>query len=156
MSSELGKYIEFLRNEKNMSQRQLADKAGISNTEVWRIESGERKNPTPAVLKALAPHLDISYEDLMIKAGYIEETIDHSGYTEKVFRDDKGNVVDILRRAKEMYEKDSDWANIAYRVSKELSTDDIAAIKAVAKSLLSKQTDVKKQRSAGRRGKTES
>ncbi len=138
MSTELGKFVEELRNEKSLSQRQLAEKAGISNTEVWRIESGERKNPSPPVLKALAPHLGVPYEDLMKKAGYMEETIDHSGFTEKIFRDDKGNVVDIVRRAKEMYEKDSDWANIAYRVSKELSPEDIAAIKAVANSLLNK------------------
>lgn len=138
MSCELGRFIESLRNEKNISQRQLADKSGISNTEVWRIESGERKNPSPLVLKSLAPHLGVSYEELMIKAGYIEETIDHSGFTEKVYRDDSGNVVDIIRRAKEMYEKDSDWANIAYRISKELSSEEIAAIKAVANSLLNK------------------
>jgi len=139
MSTELGKFIEEIRTEKKISQRQLAEKSGISNTEVSRIESGERKNPSPPVLKAIAPNLGVSYEELMIKAGYIEESIDHSGYTEKVFRDERGNVVDISRRAKEMHEKDNDWANIAYRVSKELSSEDLAAIKAVAKSLLSKK-----------------
>jgi transcriptional regulator with XRE-family HTH domain len=144
MSTELGKYIESIRTLRELSQRQLAERAGISNTEVWRIETGQRKNPTPAVLKALAPHLEVPYEELLIKAGYIEETIEHSGYTEKVFRDDKGNVVDILRRAKEMYEKDSDWANIAYRISKELSSEDIFAIKAVATSLLNKNKKKKK------------
>lgn len=137
MSTELGSFIENLRTNKNLSQRQLAEKAGISHTEVWRLESGERKNPSPPVLKALAPHLGISYEELMKKAGYIEEVIDHSGYTETVYRDDGGQVVDIYRRAKDMYEKDSDWANLAYRVSASDLTDaEMELIKAQTKSLL--------------------
>jgi hypothetical protein len=37
-----------------------------------------------------------------------------------------------------MQENDSDWVNIAYRVSKELSREDMAAIKAIARSLLNK------------------
>jgi len=37
-----------------------------------------------------------------------------------------------------MQEADSDWINIAYRVSKELPKEDIDAIKAIASSLLRK------------------
>lgn len=138
LSTELGKYVEIIRIDKGLSQRQLAEKAGISNTEVWRIESGKRKNPSPLVLKALAPQLGVSYEDLMKKAGYIEDTINNSDFYEKVFINGKDNYIDIYHRAKEMYEKDSNWANIAFRVSKELSTNDIAVIKTVANSLLDK------------------
>lgn len=137
MSTELGKFVEMLRNEKGLSQRQLAEKAGISNTEVWRIESGERKNPSPPVLKSLAPHLSISYEELMKKAGYIEEVIDHSAYIETVYRDESNNVVDIARQAKDMYEKDSEWANLAYRVTaSDLTDSELDLIKAQTKSLL--------------------
>ena len=136
--TELGVFIEMIRTERNLSQRQLAELAGISNTEVWRLETGERRKPSPDVLKALAPHLGVRYEDLMIKAGYMEETLEHKNFTEMIFRDAEGNVVDISKRAKEMYDKDSDWANMAYRISKELAPEDLAAIKAVANSLLNK------------------
>lgn len=136
--TELGKFIEMIRTERDLSQRQLAELAGISNTEIWRLETGERKRPSPDVLKAIAPHLGVRYEDLMIKAGYMEETLEHKHFTEMIFRDELGNVVDISKRAKEMYKLDSDWANIAYRISKELPPEDIAAIKAVANSLLNK------------------
>ncbi|HEX9061806.1 MAG TPA: helix-turn-helix transcriptional regulator [Clostridia bacterium] len=139
MSTELGKYVEMLRIDKGMSQRQLAERAGISNTEVWRIESGERKNPSPPILKVLSPHLGVTYEELMVKAGYIEETIEHKGFTEKVYKDESGDIIDIVRRTKEMYEKDSEWANIAYRISSELSEEDIKAIKVVANSMLNKE-----------------
>jgi hypothetical protein len=38
-----------------------------------------------------------------------------------------------------MYETNSNWANTAYRVSKELSKEDIAAIQAIADALLNKK-----------------
>lgn len=133
-----GKYIESLRMERDLSQRQLAELAGISNTEIWRIESGERKKPSPGILKVIAPHLCVTYEELMVKAGYIEETVEHKSYSELIYRDSDGNLADIIKKAKEMQRKDSDWANIAYRISTELSKDDINAIKAVAMSLLNK------------------
>lgn len=71
---EIGKYISELRNEKGLSQRKLAELSGVSNTEISRIESGERKKVSPEILKALAPHLGVSYEKLMEVAGYITIT----------------------------------------------------------------------------------
>ena len=74
----------------------------------------------------------------MSKAGYLEEVVTHKSYVEYIFMDDDGSLADIVRKAKEMQEADSDWANIAYRVSKELPKEDIDAIKAIASSLLRK------------------
>ena len=74
-------------------------------------------------LKSLAPSLGVTYEELMQQAGYIEETIEHQGYTENLYRDDNGKLVDIITRAKDMYEKDSSWANLAYRVTAANPTD---------------------------------
>ena len=137
MSNHLADFIIKARKEKDLSQRQLAEMAGISNTEVWRIEAGERKNPSPATLKSLAPHLGIPYEELMAAAGYIEETVDHKGYTEMIYRDEDNNIVDIGRRAKVMYDADSDWANLAYRVStSELTGAEMDLIKAQTRYLL--------------------
>lgn len=42
-----------------------------------------------------------------IQAGYIEEVINHEGYSENIYRYDKGHLIDIVRRTKDMYEKDS-------------------------------------------------
>jgi len=145
MATELGKYIEDMRNRKQLSQRQLAEKAGISHTEVWRIESGERKNPSPAVLKSLSPHLGVPYEELMKKAGYMEEVIEHKGFLETIYRDEENKVVDILRRARDMYENDSGWANLAYRVSaSNLSETEMELIKVQTKALLDQFMKTKK------------
>ncbi|HHU48238.1 MAG TPA: helix-turn-helix transcriptional regulator [Clostridiales bacterium] len=135
---KFGEYLKELRKNKGITQKELADMSGFSNGEISKVESGDRKKPSPALLKAIAPHLGIPYEVLMNKAGYLEEVVDHSGYTEYIFKDDDGSLADIVRKAREMQEADSDWANIAYRVSRELSREDVEAIKAIANSLLRK------------------
>lgn len=135
---KFGEYLRQLRVDKGISQRELADLSGFSNAEISKIESGGRKKPSTALLKAMAPHLGISYEVLMNKAGYLEEVVIHTGYTEHIFKDDDGSLADIVRKVKEMQRADSDWANIAYRVSRELSREDMEAIKAIASSLLRK------------------
>lgn len=132
-----GEFIKSLRKENNLSQRDLAEKSGISNAEISRIETGERQKPSPMALKAFAPHLGKTYEELLKQAGYIEEVVDHTGYIENIYRDEKGHLVDITRRAKDMYEKDSNWANLAFRVTAaNLSDSERNIIKAQTESLL--------------------
>ena len=100
-----GEYIRKLRKDCKLSQRDLAEKSGISNAEISRIESGERKNPAPAILKAIAPHIGVTYEELLQMAGYIEEIVPHQGYTEKIYRDQDGSIIDIVKRANIMHQK---------------------------------------------------
>lgn len=60
------------------SYRDAAKRAGISHTYLSVIEkgidvrSGSPVNPTPETLKALAKAYNHSYDDLMIRAGYME------------------------------------------------------------------------------------
>ena len=61
----LGEFVEYLRKEKGLSMRQVAELAKISHTEVKRIEDGVRKQPSPQVLRFLAKALDTPYEELM-------------------------------------------------------------------------------------------
>lgn len=135
---QFGEYLSKLRKKRGITQIELAELSGFSNGEISKIESGCRKKPSPAFLKAIAPHLDISYEALMREAGYLEELVNHKAYTEHIFLDEDGKLADIVKKAKEMQESDGDWANIAYRVSRELSQEDMDAMKAIANSLLRK------------------
>jgi len=135
---KFGEYLKELRVKKGLTQKELAEMTGFSNAEISRIESGDRRKPSPVILKALASCLDIAYEELLKQAGYLEEVVNRRGFTEHIFKDDDGTLADIVRKAREMEEADSDWANIAYRVSRELSREDMEAIKAIANSLLNK------------------
>lgn len=138
---KLGEFIKKLRTEKGLSQRQLAELGKVSNTEISRIESGERKNPSPNILKAISPHLGVAYSELMAHAGYIEEKIEHGKYTEVIWRDNNGEFADTIRMAKNIYTKDSDLIRIMNRATDKLSTEDINTIKDILNSFASDKLD---------------
>lgn len=71
--NDLGTLIKEKRTEKGLSIRKLAELAGISHTEVKRIEDGLRKQTSPQVIRSIATALNVPYEDLMAAAGYIDE-----------------------------------------------------------------------------------
>ena len=55
--------LRELRINQGLSQRRLADLAGVSNTSVWKIEQGGGVNP--ATLKKLADVLGVRPVDLL-------------------------------------------------------------------------------------------
>jgi len=55
--------LRELRINQGLSQRRLADLAGIANTSVWKIEQGGGANP--ATLKKLADVLGVRPVDLL-------------------------------------------------------------------------------------------
>lgn len=61
---KLGKRIKVLRIEKSMRQIDLADKIGIEDSALRRIESG-RVNSTINMLRKIAAGLDITILDLL-------------------------------------------------------------------------------------------
>ena len=67
----LGDFIATQRRAAEMSLRQLADRAGISNPYVSQIERGLRK-PSAEVLNQIATALSVSAESLYVRAGIIE------------------------------------------------------------------------------------
>jgi transcriptional regulator with XRE-family HTH domain len=55
--------LRELRINRGLSQRRLADLAGVANTSVWKIEQGGGANP--ATLKRLADVLGVRPVDLL-------------------------------------------------------------------------------------------
>lgn len=68
---QLGIYLKSIRDERNISLREVDKKTGISYTHLNMIENGKR-NVTPALLRNLANLYNIDYLDLYEKAGYID------------------------------------------------------------------------------------
>jgi DNA-binding XRE family transcriptional regulator len=54
----LGKAVRFLRETRNLSQRELAGESGIDATEISRLEKG-KSNPTHETLQRLAKGLGV-------------------------------------------------------------------------------------------------
>lgn len=71
---DIGKFIAYHRVKSGFkSQRQLADKTGISSATISRIESGIQR-PNVETLKVLSQHLHTtSLVELMVVCGYWDE-----------------------------------------------------------------------------------
>ena len=116
----LGQILKERRKARNLSARALAEKAGISQTEVFRIESGSRKRPSMPVLLALGAALGYSGEEIMRLAGYGDNG--ETPLLEKVFPDLKTEkqretvkrIVDSLTGRPNL--KDSDYDDLVKQV----------------------------------------
>lgn len=110
----LGEFIKKRRSDIDMSRNQLATKAGISHTEVYRIETGERKQPSLKVLCAIADALNMPQEELLKVAGYAPS--DDTSAVERVFpglktqkqRETVERIADGLSRNADLKDEDLD------------------------------------------------
>lgn len=113
--NDIGDLIKDRRLSKGWSKRALAEKAGISHSEVHRIESGERVNPSVPVLNALAEVLGVPKDDLLRLAGYKSDEGDIP-MIERVFPDLKTGkkqktaqkIIDVLACSGDLDDGDYD------------------------------------------------
>lgn len=72
MSKSFGQYLKEKRLKSGMNICELSSSSGISAAQISRIENGKRGVPKPATLKKISYALNLNYEELMIRAGYLE------------------------------------------------------------------------------------
>ena len=70
-AADIGTFIRTQREAAQVSMRQLAEKAGVSNPYLSQIERGLRK-PSADVLNQIAKALRVSAEVLYVRAGILE------------------------------------------------------------------------------------
>ncbi|WP_375482134.1 helix-turn-helix domain-containing protein [uncultured Jatrophihabitans sp.] len=70
-SAAIGEFIRDQRQQAQVSLRQLARLAGVSNPYLSQIERGMRK-PSAEILQQIAKGLRISAEQLYVHAGFLE------------------------------------------------------------------------------------
>ena len=68
----LGEFLRDQRKQAQLSLRQLAEQAGVSNPYLSQIERGVRK-PSAEILQQIAKGLRISAEQLYVQAGILDE-----------------------------------------------------------------------------------
>lgn len=73
----LGEFIAAQRRAAQLSLRQLAEQAGVSNPYLSQIERGLRR-PSAEVLQQLSKALRISSEQLYIRAGILDPQDHHA------------------------------------------------------------------------------
>jgi len=83
----LGDYIRDQRRDSNVSLRQLAKLAGVSNPYLSQIERGLRK-PSAEILQQIAKALRISAEALYVQAGILEQREGSGAVSDAVHADE--------------------------------------------------------------------
>lgn len=63
ISSKISKKIKLERNKRDLSQQELALRAGIDKNTVWKIETGQ-VSPTIITLEKIAKALEIDFATL--------------------------------------------------------------------------------------------
>lgn len=71
LASDIGSFIRSQRETAQVSIRQLAERAGVSNPYLSQVERGLRK-PSADVLNQIAKALRVSAEVLYVRAGILE------------------------------------------------------------------------------------
>lgn len=69
-NESLAQAVARLRQATGLSMRQLEQQTGIDRSVLSRIESGEKRQPTPRTLTKLASALEVSQSELFTLAGY--------------------------------------------------------------------------------------
>jgi len=75
-STILGKLIKEKRIEEGYSIRELAKLVGISDTELGRIENGERAVPNLLALIYICKNLGLDMENILELSGFMDNPID--------------------------------------------------------------------------------
>ena len=83
---DLGEFIREQRNIGQLSLRKLSEQAGVSNPYLSQIERGLRK-PSAEVLRRVARALEISSEELYVRAGILDERDEHPDLGSAIRRD---------------------------------------------------------------------
>ncbi|GHC59418.1 helix-turn-helix domain-containing protein [Streptomyces flavofungini] len=112
----LGEYLREQRRTAQLSLRQLADAAGVSNPYLSQIERGLRK-PSAEVLQQVAKALRISAETLYVRAGILDEKERDELETRAVILADPSineRQKQVLLQIYESFRKENGFATSAY------------------------------------------
>ena len=132
----LGEFLKDKRKQKRLSQRQLAEYSGVSNTEISRLEAGTRQKPSPKVLSAIAPHLGVSYGELLKMAGYIDENLDEDFASLNTVKPTINHNI-IINDINKL--DNIDFVKLMIKAAKDLPEDDLKMISDLTRHLLNKR-----------------
>ncbi len=71
--SSLGEMVRSRRLAAGLSQKKLGKACGVSDSEIMKIENGDRKTPSCQNLFKIAKALNFNPWEILVEAGYISE-----------------------------------------------------------------------------------
>lgn len=135
MDRGFGDYIRDLRLKKDITQKEFAERSGLSPSEICKIENGTRTKPSPNALKAIAPVLGVTLQELLYRAGHTDDISDDPTLTQKKYIDSMGNTIEMTYLIDSIYRADIDLLPLLKRVTDKLDKKDIELIKGLLQTL---------------------
>lgn len=104
---EFGSYLRKLRDEKRYTVRGLAEKSGVSSAYLSLLENGKKGIPSPEILKKLYGPLDVTYDELMEKAGHISPDLRQDLHPEtiKIMESYNDSLNELVNNAADLFIK---------------------------------------------------
>lgn len=119
----VGEIIAEAREKKGISKRGLSRLANISDTELARIESGEREIPNPKTLRKISKYIDINYNNLMYAAGLGFQVTPLNPFLTNYYSSLKGDqIVDAILNTSAMIKN---WEELVESFKQKLANDNI-------------------------------
>lgn len=121
----VGEMIARAREEKGLSKRELSRIAKISDTELARIESGEREIPNPKTLRKISQHIGINYNDLMYAAGLGFQVTNLNPFLKSYYQNLKGE--ELAEALANTSGSITSWKKLIESLSEKLKDDNITS-----------------------------
>lgn len=69
MSSKLGTYLKKIRMSRCLSLSEVGEYIGVSPSYIFRLENGERKNPSISVISKICNYYNLNLSDVLRISG---------------------------------------------------------------------------------------
>lgn len=135
MNNSFGDYIKNLRMQKDMTQKEFSEKTGLSASEVSKLENGSRKKPSAKHLRVIAPVLGVPIQELLYRAGYIDDVVSESELECKTYYDSLGNRMNMPFLIDSIYKADIDLLPLLKKLTDRLDKTDISIVKSLFSTL---------------------
>lgn len=115
-----GKILRLLRQEKGLSQQELADALGISKSAISMYERGERQPKTSDIWELIADYFNVDMDYLMGRTNKTTKIIDSNNNASYYLNDETKEI------AQEIYENPD--LRILFDASKNATPEDLQFI----------------------------
>ena len=118
MNNEFGEYIRKLRNERNLTLRQLAEKIGISSYYLSYLETGKKTNPDIKIIANLFIALKMDKAEMELFLDYHAKANGCVSYDIVDFIMENETVRADIRSARDEPGSSPNWDDFIGKISK--------------------------------------
>lgn len=126
----LAQQIKTARERMGLSQRAFAEKIGITQAQLCRLENNSDTKPTRKTLKSLSPFLAKSYSELLVESGYSGVVTPQEEYYSF-----SGDSIDAKKIVDEIFQTDPDFLKCLSDFSQYGTPENISVLKILIQTM---------------------